>query len=73
LGEHQRSQLAVEDSPTSVLESATQEEDITTPVEAAAQAYLADRKINGAAPKTLANFRPILALYANWAGDRAPE
>ena len=35
---------------------------MTTPVEAAAQAYLADRKINGAAPKTLAKFRPFLAL-----------
>jgi site-specific recombinase XerD len=43
-----------------------------TPVEAAAQGYLADRKMNGAARKTLVKFGPILALYADWAGDRAP-
>jgi integrase/recombinase XerD len=45
---------------------------MTTPVEAAAQAYLADRKMNGAAAKTLTKFRPILAMYADWAADRAP-
>jgi site-specific recombinase XerD len=45
---------------------------MTTVVAAAAQGYLADRKMNGAAPKTLVKFGPILALYADWAGDRAP-
>ena len=45
---------------------------MATPVETAALAYLADRKMNGAAAKTLTKFRPILALFADWARDRPP-
>lgn len=43
-----------------------------TALEESGRAYLSDRKMNGAAPKTLTKFKPILALYSDWAGDRAP-
>jgi hypothetical protein len=43
---------------------------MTTHVGAATRAYLADRKMNGAAEKTLTKFRPILALFAELATVR---
>lgn len=41
-------------------------------IDEAVNGYLAYRHMHGAAPKTLAKFKPILGLYASWVGDRLP-
>ena len=40
--------------------------------EVSVRAYLSDRKMNGAAAKSLTKYATTLGEFSAWAGDRAP-